>query len=107
MDIHNYLSRQAQHMFPCCHFRHMSRVSIISDCDVILKPGLYSSRRLSVAVAYSFVVRAGDNRVIASCRQNALKSFASINSRPTEWQNDPSTEFKFKYEFKFEFKFLD
>ena len=32
----HYLSRQAQHMFPWRHFRYMSRVSIISDCDVIL-----------------------------------------------------------------------
>ena len=44
--------------------------------------------------------------VIASRRSNALELSESKNSRPTEWQNDPSTELKFKCEYKCEFKFL-
>ena len=72
--------------------------------DQHLKRGLYSCRRQLPTVLSLEQATTG---VIASCRQNALKSSASINSRPTERQNDPSTEFKFKCEFKFEFKFLD
>ena len=74
-----------------------------------VKPGLYFSRRLSAAVAYSFVARAGDHGpwrasspVVVQMRSSSQK----VHSRPTERQNEPSTEFKFKCKFEFEFKFL-
>ena len=44
--------------------------------------------------------------VIASCRSNALELSESINSCPTERQNDPSTEFKFKCKLEFELNFF-
>ena len=65
-----------------------------------VKPGLYFSRWLSSAVAHSVVARAGDH----SCHRQL--SFKCARARPTERQNDPSTEFKFKCKFEFEFKFL-
>ena len=53
-----------------------------------VKPGLYFSRRLSAAVAYSFVARAGDHgrhRQLSFKCARALKKYKQSLDRTTKW----------------------
>ena len=55
---------------------------------VILKPDLYFSRRLSAAVAYSFVARAGNygrHRQLLSKFDRALHKYKKSPERTTKW----------------------
>ena len=54
----------------------------------LLKPGLYFSRRLSTAVAYSFVARAGDHgrhRQLSFKCARAFKKYKQSPDRTTKW----------------------
>ena len=68
----------------------VTRSNILFICNTFccwLEPGLYSSRRLSAAVPYSFVVRAGDYgryRKWSKCAQ-VLCKFKQSPDRTAKW----------------------
>ena len=69
----------------------VTRSSILFICNTFccwLEPGLYSSRRLSAAVPYSFVVRAGDygryRKSSSKCVQ-VLCKFKQSPDRTAKW----------------------
>ena len=60
----------------------------ISPGDICIKPGLYFSRRLSAAVAYSFVARAGyhgRHRQLSFKCARPLRKYKQSPDRTTKW----------------------